>query len=219
MRSSRRLVLAALAAPLLATACSGRPAATPSASPTAPGTPASTLTPRASASASSCASAGPSAAASGPESNPPGDIPDTVKYVTYTGPGYHVQHPEGWAQSTTPGGVTFTDKYNSVRVEKAAAASAPTEASFRATELPALRATCFELRSVTTVTRRAGPALLVRYRADAAPDPVTGKVVRDDVERYEFWRNGTEVVLTLSGAVGADNVDPWRTVTGSFGWA
>jgi len=47
---------------------------------------------------------------------------------------------------------------------------------------------------------------------------VTGKVVRDDVERYEFWRGGTEAVLTLSGAAGSDNVDPWRLVTDSFTW-
>jgi hypothetical protein len=142
-----------------------------------------------------------------------------VQFVTYNGPGYHLKHPEGWSQSTTPGGVTFTDKFNSVRVETHSAATAPTAASFRATELPALRAACVEVRSVTTVTRPAGTALLVTYRADAPPDPVTGKVVRDDVERYELWHNGTEAILTLSGAVGADNVDPWRTVTNSFGWA
>jgi hypothetical protein len=43
-------------------------------------------------------------------------------------------------------------------------------------------------------------------------------VVRDDVERYEFWRGDHEVVLTLSAPHGADNVDPWRTVTDSFRW-
>jgi hypothetical protein len=78
---------------------------------------------------------------------------------------------------------------------------------------------CFALREVTTVTRAgAGTAVLVRYRADGAPDPVTGKSVRDDVERYEFWRDGTEAVLALSGAQGADNVDPWKTVSDSFRW-
>jgi hypothetical protein len=38
------------------------------------------------------------------------------------------------------------------------------------------------------------------------------------VERYEFWRAGHEVVLTLSAPVGSDNVDPWRKVTDSFAW-
>jgi hypothetical protein len=47
---------------------------------------------------------------------------------------------------------------------------------------------------------------------------VTGKVFRDAVERYEFYRNGTETVVILAGPTGADNVDPWRTVTNSFRW-
>ena len=64
----------------------------------------------------------------------------------------------------------------------------------------------------------AGSAVLITYQADSAPNEVTGKVVADAVERYEFWDNGTTVVLTLSGPVGADNVDPWRTVTDSFRW-
>src|SRR5206468_908541 len=105
-------------------------------------------------------------------------------------------------------------------VELVHADQAPTVESAKSTELPQIvgRATCFEARNVTTVPRRAGPAVLIAYRADAPPDPVTGKVVRDDVERYEFWRNGTEAVITLSGAVGSDNVDPWRIVTDSFSW-
>ncbi|MDT4974331.1 MAG: hypothetical protein QOG98_89, partial [Pseudonocardiales bacterium] len=56
------------------------------------------------------------------------------------------------------------------------------------------------------------------YRADSAPNPVTNKVAVEAVERYEFWRNGTEVVLTLSAPVGSDNVDPWLKVTDSFAW-
>jgi len=39
------------------------------------------------------------------------------------------------------------------------------------------------------------------------------------VERYEFWKNGTAVIITLSSAAGSDNVDPWKTVTDSFVWA
>jgi hypothetical protein len=44
-------------------------------------------------------------------------------------------------------------------------------------------------------------------------------VIRDDIERYEFWRNGTQATITLSSPVGSDNVDPWRTVTDSFSWS
>ena len=42
--------------------------------------------------------------------------------------------------------------------------------------------------------------------------------IRDAVERYSFWHNGIEAVLTLSGPKGADNVDPWRIVSDSLKW-
>ena len=58
--------------------------------------------------------------------------------------------------------------------------------------------------------------MLVTYEADSAPNAVTGKAVREAVERYTFWRAGQQVVLTLSGPKGADNVDPWRIVTNSL---
>ena len=76
----------------------------------------------------------------------------------------------------------------------------------------------FALGNVTSVTRKAGPAVLITYNAASPADPVTGKSVATAVERYEFWKGGQEVVLTLSGPQGSDNVDPWRTVTDSFGW-
>jgi hypothetical protein len=159
-----------------------------------------------------------------PETNPAGDIPDNQVFVDYSPPsgGFTVKVPEGWARGGKGSAVTFTDKLNSVTMQSAAAPSAPTAASAASGELPAIRAAAhnFEPGTVTTVRRRAGPALLLTYRADSAADPVTGKVVRDAVERYEFWNPATrtEAVLTLAGPVGADNVDPWRTVTDSFRW-
>jgi len=58
----------------------------------------------------------------------------------------------------------------------------------------------------------------VTYQADSRADPVTGKVHTNAVERYLFFRHGTEVQLTLAGPKGADNVDPWRIVTESLRW-
>jgi hypothetical protein len=49
-------------------------------------------------------------------------------------------------------------------------------------------------------------------------DATTGKSVVLAVERYEFWKAGQLVTLTLASAKGSDNVDPWRIVTDSFGW-
>jgi len=99
-------------------------------------------------------------------------------------------------------------------------AAAPTAASARTAEVPKIQGSAngFSLTGVSTVSRPAGTVVLIRYAADSQPDPVTGKVFRDAVERYEFYRNGTEAVVTLAGPAGADNVDPWRTVTNSFRW-
>ena len=156
------------------------------------------------------------------ESAPPGDIPDNQAFVAYSPAdhAYSIKVPEGWAMTQTGRATLFTDKFNSIRVEKLAPTNAPTIASATATELPAIMAAAhgFVPGTVTPVPRTAGTAIKITYRADSVANPVTGKVVVQAVERYEFWRTGTEVVLTLSAPVGSDNVDPWRKVTDSFGW-
>jgi hypothetical protein len=177
-------------------------------------------TPR-SASSGSTPPAATSPAAAGTETPPPGDIPDTTAYVAYR-PGsgqYEVKVPEGWARTASPAGVSFTDKLNTITIRTARAA-APTVASARAGEVPAIKRSLrgFTLAGLSVVSRPAGTVVLIRYSADSQPDPVTGKVYRDAFERYEFFRKGTEAVVTLAGPSGADNVDPWRTVTASFRW-
>ena len=158
------------------------------------------------AAATGCASGGSGDAAVA------GDIPDTQVFVPFNPPtaGFTVNVPEGWARADAGGAVTFSDKFNSVRIETMTTATAPTVQS--ETGGP-------QGGKVTAVTRAGGPAVLIAYQIDGAPDPVTGKAPRLDVQRYEFWRAGTEVVLTLSGAAGSDNVDPWRTISDSFRWA
>jgi hypothetical protein len=156
-----------------------------------------------------------------PETSPAGDIPDNQAYVAYTPPGggYAVKVPEGWSRTSAGGAVTFTDKLNAIAVQSAQASAPLTVAQARG-ELPALGRTLkgFRPGTVTTVSRAAGRAVRTTYLADAAPDPVTGRVVHDAVERYVFFHGGRRVVLTLSGPRGADNVDPWRLVTDSLRW-
>jgi hypothetical protein len=127
--------------------------------------------------------------------------------------------PEGWARTIAPAAVLFTDKLNVISIYTTQAA-APTVASARAVEVPAIRHPLhgFTLTGISVVSRPAGTAILIRYSADSQPDPVTGKVYKDTFERYEFYRNGTEAVVLLGGPAGADNVDPWRTITSSFRW-
>lgn len=168
----------------------------------------------------SSASSAPSAA---PEDNPAGDIPDNQVYVVFTSPDnlFTVSVPEGWSRSTVGADTVFSDKFNSIRVQTAARADAPTVDSAAAEELAPIAATTpgYIPGTVSTVQRNAGQAILITYSATSTADPVTGKSVNEAAERYEFWRDGHEVVLTLTGARGADNVDPWRAVTDSLQWS
>lgn len=163
------------------------------------------------------ASAGPTQ-----EVNPAGDIPDDQVFVPYVWPagGFSVSVPEGWSRTEAGGAVVFTDKLNSVRIETAALAQAPTVESAITGELPTIESsvTNYAAGDITTVTRSAGDAVLITYTGDSEPDAVTGRTVTDSFERYEFWHNGIEVILTLSGPQGADNVDPWRIVADSLQW-
>jgi hypothetical protein len=157
------------------------------------------------------------------EVNPAGDIPDDQAFVAFTPPGarYSVKVPEGWAQTSSGRAVTFTDKLNAIRMEAVPAAVAPTVAAAKRTEVPRLRRTVkgFRPGNVSTVQRTAGQALRITYLAAAEPDPVTGKSRTNAVERYVFPHGGQDLVLTLSGPKGADNVDPWKIVTDSVRWS
>ncbi|MFK0050389.1 hypothetical protein ACIQU4_41065 [Streptomyces sp. NPDC090741] len=156
------------------------------------------------------------------ESNPAGDIPDNQAYVAYQPAqgGFTVKVPEGWARSESGNAVIFTDKLNRIEIASASATSAPTVQSVNSTVVPVLQQQVpkFAMGKATVVSRPAGQAVLLTYRGDSAPDAVTGKVVHSAFERYSFFQGGRQVDLTLSGPVGADNVDPWRIVTESFRW-
>ncbi len=152
---------------------------------------------------------------------PPGDIPDNQAYVPYASPTgrFVVSYPEGWSQRTVSSTTTFTDKFNSMTIATASG-KAPTLASERAVVVPLLQAANkqFELRSIDAVRRPAGPAVRVTYRAVSGVDPVTAKTILLDVERYDFFRNGMIVTITLASPKGSDNVDPWSTITRSLHW-
>jgi hypothetical protein len=159
----------------------------------------------------------------GPEVSPAGDIPDNQAYVAYAPPsaGFTVKVPEGWSRSTTGGAVTFTDKLNAIRIEAVKAPTALTVGEATRAELPKLARTVkgFTRAKVTAVARKAGKAVRITYLADAGTNSVTGKSGTNAVERYVFFHGGKDVILTLSGPKGADNVDPWRIVTDSVTWA
>jgi hypothetical protein len=156
------------------------------------------------------------------ESSPLGDIPDDQVYLPYSPAdgSFTVTVPEGWARTDLANGVSFTDKLNTVTVQQLSGRPQPTVDSVRSSELGDVAAQGSNVVPGTVEARTlpAGDAVHATYAADSAPDPVTDRVVTDDVELYVFWRNGSEVLLTLSGPDGADDVDAWRQVSDSFAW-
>jgi len=155
------------------------------------------------------------------EKSPAGDIPDNQAFVAYHPPGggYSVKVPEGWSRTTPAKGVTsFTDKLNSVQMQTLPAQAALTARDARQTEIPKLarRITGFKAGTVSTVARSAGTAVRITYEARSPVNAVTGTSHTDAVERYVFFHAGSDIVLTLSGPKGADNVDPWKIVTDSL---
>jgi len=158
------------------------------------------------------------------EVSPAGDIPDNQAFVRYAPPGagFSVEVPEGWSRSGGGGApVVFTDKLNAISLQSARAPIALTAAAARQADVPKLARTVpgFRPGTVTAVPRSAGTAVRITYLADARANAVTGKAGTDAVERYLFFHNGNEAILTLSGPKGADNVDPWKIVTDSLRWS
>lgn len=154
------------------------------------------------------------------EKNPPGDIPDNIAFVAYTNTAgkYRFTHPEGWAEKTRDSTVTFTDKLNGVQAMIGTATTIPTVDSARQQDVATLTAAqaAFELRGVNAVALPAGKGVRIVYRRNSAPDPVTGRQYRDEVERYELVSGGREVIVELFGPVGADNVDAYKTMITSL---
>ena len=208
------VAFALLAALSTVSACGGNSTTATSDAPTGSSTASLSAAPSSSA---------PAAKSDGPvpvESNPPGDIPDNLAFVKYTNEagGYSFTHPEGWAQSGTGTQVRFTDKLNGVAVDSLSASQAPTVASAKSTEVPRLQGSvpAFELRGITSVHLPAGPGVRIVFRRNSDPDPVTGKVYRDEVQEYQVFHVGRTVRMDLYGPVGADNVDAYKTMSQSL---
>lgn len=218
-RRLHRLRSAALGGALLmgAAACSGSSSTATAPAPSTPGVgagstadPSSTGRPRSNG-----------VDPNGPEVVEPGDIPDNEAFVTFPAPSgaFSVDVPEGWARTEHGDATTFTDKYNTIEIASTPATAAPTVESVTNDGLTDVSTDpTFNLVSVDDVTRESGDGVVAKYEIGSVPNDVTGKSVVLAVERYLFFQNGTEVVLTLSGAKGADNVDPWKIVTDSLTW-
>ena len=150
------------------------------------------------------------------------DIPDTQVFVTYTSsPGkYSLDVPEGWAQTTNGTNVSFVSNLNALQVMLTSASTLPVASSVRNDQAGTLQQTGRAVRDVQVQDIRLpnGPALLIRYTSNSDPNPVTNKQVRLEINRYLFFNNGKLATLILWAPVGADNVDQWARIAGSFKW-
>jgi hypothetical protein len=156
------------------------------------------------------------------EKSPPGDIPDSTAYVRYSpaGGGFSVKVPEGWARTGSASKATFTSNLNSMTIESRSSGAPLSVASVKSGDAAAMAKSLknFKLVSVAPVHRSGATAIRIRYQALGPANSVTGKAPADAGERYIFSHNGKLAVLTLEGPKGADNVDPWKTVSDSVRW-
>jgi hypothetical protein len=130
-----------------------------------------------------------------------GDIPDNQVFLTFRNgaAGYSMKYPEGWAQQSGGGHITFRDKNNIVRVVVSTAAKP-------------------SVRGAQHVLISGAPALKAVYRTRSAQNAVTGKRVTLVVDRYYLWHNGKRAVIDLGTPEGVDNVDAYRLMIESFRW-
>ncbi|HEY6278967.1 MAG TPA: hypothetical protein VIX86_21865 [Streptosporangiaceae bacterium] len=160
--------------------------------------------------------------AAAPGTAAPGDIPDSTVYVPYQSAAGHLQIkvPEGWSRTTTATRTTFISSLNSISLAWMPMTAAPTVGSVRASTVPTLKASsrAFQLQSVHPVSLSGGPAVELVYLVNSPADPVTGRRYRLVVEQFQLYSHGRGAVLSLSSALGSDNVDPWRIVSQSFRW-
>jgi hypothetical protein len=160
--------------------------------------------------------------ASNEGNNPTGDIPDSQVFVVYkpAGGSFEVKVPEGWSQLTSDSNTEFTDKLNIVSIKWISGAPEPTVERANSVDVQELASTepAFQFVETKQVTLPGGKAILIKYQKDSTPNEITGKKYRMDVLLYELYRNGLQVNLTLASPVGADNVDPWKTISDSFRW-
>lgn len=156
-----------------------------------------------------------------PERNPPGDIPDTQVFVEYSSPeGFRIKVPEGWARTDLPNGASFVDKLDGVILTASPVSKAPTVASVKNSLIPQMKAQgrAVEVSKIEAVRLPSGKAIRIVYSANSEPNPVTNKQVRLEGNRYLYYANGKLASVDLYAPYGADNVDQWRLMSGSFRW-
>jgi hypothetical protein len=155
------------------------------------------------------------------EHNPPGDIPDTQVFVAYDSPlGFTIKVPEGWARREAAGSVHFSDKYDAIDISVVATDTPLTLASAKAKQTAEITSAerAAKIGKIKEVKVASGPAILISYTSNSAPNPTTNKQIRLEHDRYLFYKDGKLASLDLSAPKGADNVDDWSMMANAFKW-
>lgn len=155
-----------------------------------------------------------------PEKNPPGDIPDTQAFVTYSGVGYAMKVPEGWARTDAGTDMAFVSKLDGLSVTQSNLATAPSLDWANQTYVPEMvaKGRAVEIIKVSIDKRQAGEVIKIAYTLNSEPNPVTNKQIRLEANCYLFFKAGKLSVLDLYAPLGADNVDQWQLMSQSFAW-
>ncbi|MDB4868156.1 MAG: hypothetical protein JWR03_2489 [Cohnella sp.] len=138
-----------------------------------------------------------------------------MKYSSATGK-YSLEVPEGWARTEQGADVSFISKLDGVQVSVITADTAPTIESTKSDLVKNGRAV--KIVSVKEVKLHNEKAIKASYSSNSEPNSVTGKQVRQDNETYYFVKGNQAAVLTMWAPLGADNIDQWNKMSGSFGW-
>jgi hypothetical protein len=157
---------------------------------------------------------GPSALQAEATATAAGDIPDNQVFLRFTNAsaGYSIKYPEGWARAGASGHVTIRDKNNVVRVD------------VRPGGLPSVAKAKGDLAGIRLIsapkklTIGGRPAIKATYSTVSAPNPVTGKRVTLNVDRYYLSNGSNEAIVDLGTPRGVDNVDAYRLMIESFRW-
>lgn len=148
---------------------------------------------------------------------PGGDIPDSAVCLRYTGRAFSIEYIEGWLQTTATHGITFNDKDSRVTVDLRPSLHGDLTRYVQHVDLPRLkRSPGFRGGTLRHDSIDHRHTLRLKYRARSAPDPVTGKTVTLQNDRYYVQGPHALAVVTLSTPLGVDNVDAFRRISHSF---
>lgn len=152
--------------------------------------------------------------------NAGGTIPTDQSFSNYSSlsGNYDVQTPDGWAAQASGQSVKFTKGWNGMEVDISYTTDTFTLDAVKAGPVADLIRTgrAVAVRSVTAVTAKGGPAFLVEYECNS--EPVKGKEIRLESQRYYFYTNGSLAALTLWAPVGANNWKLWAQMADTFEW-